>query len=187
MQKHPIIFTSSATRIVPLIKVVGEACNLKCSYCYYNHKNQTQDNYKRMSLSTLENFIKQYLSIFDGEVVFVWHGGEPLIAGVDFYEHVVDFENKYKKDTHIITNAIQTNGTLINSDWCIFFKKNDFKVSISIDGCPEIHDKYRMNSHGIGSSNKVISSIRLLKEYGVTPSVLQTVTKESLKFIHISF
>lgn len=187
MLVHPIIFTSSATRIIPIIKVVGEACNLKCSYCYYNHVNQTQEGHKTMSLTTLENFTKQYLSIFDGSIVFVWHGGEPLLAGINFYEQVIKIQNKYKRSTHKISNAIQTNGTLINEAWCEFFKEHKFQVSISLDGYPEQHDKYRISALGWGSSSKVIMAIQLLKRYGITPRILQTITKSSIMHLRKIF
>lgn len=182
-----VFLTSSATRITPIIKVVGERCNLKCSYCYYNHINQVPDKSRIMSKSILESFISQYLSIFDGPIVFVWHGGEPMLAGLDFYRAVVSFEEKYKTNRHIISNAIQTNGTLINKEWASFFKQHDFRVSLSIDGVNLIHDKYRVSSTGRGTSAIIEKAITILRENQVEPNVLQTVTKSSLTYLKQSF
>lgn len=182
-----VVLTSSATRITPIIKVVGERCNLKCAYCYYNHINQSPDSNKIMSEHTLEQFISQYLSLFDGPVVFLWHGGEPLLAGLDFYLRALSFEEKYKKKSHQITNAIQTNGTLIDLDWANFFKQNGFKVSISIDGVNHVHDKFRTTISGERTSFEIEHSISTLRQVGIEPNVLQTITRSSLSFLKESF
>ena len=182
-----VILTSPATRITPIIKVVGESCNLKCSYCYYNHKTQTPDKNKKMTKGVLERFISQYLSIFDGPIVFVWHGGEPMLAGLDFYEKVLCLEEKYKNSTHIITNAIQTNGTLIDAKWAEFFMLNNFRVSLSIDGASFIHNKYRTTLNGQGTSHLLERSIKVLRSVGIEPNVLQTITKSSLAYLQDSF
>lgn len=182
-----VFLTSSATRITPIIKVVGERCNLKCSYCYYNHINQTPDGNRIMSIEMLERVISQYLSIFDGPLIFVWHGGEPMLAGIDFYRSVLLLEERYKNNTHLITNAIQTNGILIDYNWATFLKHNGFKVSLSIDGVDHVQNKYRRTISGKGTSNTIERSVSILHEAGVDFNVLQTITKSSLPFLKESF
>lgn len=182
-----VILTSAATRITPIIKVVGERCNLKCTYCYYNHLNQRPDDTRIMPRSVIESFIRQYLEIFDGQVVFVWHGGEPMLAGLDFFRDVIEIENAYKNETHIITNAIQTNGILINEEWAQFFRRENFRVSLSVDGIPIVHDKFRKNIAERGTSDIVAQAIATLRQEGIEPNVLQTITKHSLPFLKESF
>jgi uncharacterized protein len=187
MANKQIILTCPATTITPIIKVVGENCNIKCDYCYYNGKNQHYNNKQIISHDILELFISEYLDLFDGEVDFLWHGGEPLLAGIDFYRTVLEIQKCYKKDDHKICNAIQTNGTLINEQWADFFKIYDFHVGISLDGVEKCHNQFRKDNAGNGTFDKVINAINLLRTFEIEPKILQTATKSSIAYIQENF
>jgi len=123
-----------AKRSLSLIIKVVSTCNLACRYCdadiYSNH---------RMSLDTVSQIITKALDYAD-RVEFIWHGGEPLLMGIQFYEKVVELQKRYRRKGQTIENALQTNGTLINQEWVDFFKANDFHVGVSLDGPPEVHN-----------------------------------------------
>jgi len=179
------ILTCPSTNITPIITIVGENCNIKCDYCFFHHKNQVQKEI--MSIDVLDLFITQYLELFDGEVGFFWHGGEPLLAGIDFFNHIVRIQEERKKGSHKIHNSVQTNGTLITDEWASFFKKHNWGVGVSLDGVEECHNKFRKDNAGIGTYHKVITAINLLRTHGVTPGILQTIQKSSLKYIKDNF
>lgn len=142
--------------LYPIIKPIGSLCNLSCAYCYY--KNRQLGNCL-MDDRILESVIKKLLLHNSGYAPFLWHGGEPLLCGIEFYEKAVFFQKKYKKASHKIKNQIQTNATLINNDWVQFFKKHSFGVGTSIDGPKKIHEHFRPNSF-----DKIMHSLNLLKE-----------------------
>jgi uncharacterized protein len=130
----------------------------------------------RMADEILETFIKQYIeSQSVSEVTFGWQGGEPTLMGLDFFERVIHYQQKYVKPGMKIHNALQTNGTLLDESWCRFFKKHDFLIGISIDGPQELHDAYRLNKGGAGTFVQVMRGWRLLYEHGVGYNVLCTV------------
>jgi uncharacterized protein len=186
INKH-VILTCPATNITPIIKVVGENCNIKCDYCYYNAKDQYYNSKQIMSHNILELFISEYLDLFESKVDFIWHGGEPLLAGMDFYRDVLEIQQRYKTDEHEICNAIQTNGTLINEQWTDFFKENDFRVSISLDGVEQCHNRFRKDNAGNGTFQKVIDAIEFLRKSNIEPTILQVVTKSSIPYIKENF
>ena len=118
-----------------------------------------------MSDQLLERFIDMYIqSQTTPQVQFCWHGGESLMRPLSFYKRVVELQQKYAAG-HIIDNTIQTNGTLLNDEWCRFFKDNNWLVGVSIDGPQEFHDEYRRNKMGAPSFRKVMQGINLLKAY----------------------
>jgi uncharacterized protein len=130
----------------------------------------------RMADEILESFIKQYIeSQSVPEVTFGWQGGEPTLMGLDFFERVIHYQQKYVKPGMKIHNALQTNGTLLDEAWCRFFKKNDFLIGLSVDGPQELHDAYRVNKGGAGTFVQVMRGWRLLYEHGVEYNVLCTV------------
>ena len=162
-----------------MAKPVGARCNLNCKYCYYlEKKNLYKDGHiSLMTESVLEKFIKQYIQSQSAPVVsFVWQGGEPMLAGLEFYRAAVEYQKYYGAGRHI-WNAFQTNGTLINEDWCKFFKQHRFLVGISIDGPERIHDHYRLNLHEDGTWKKVMKGIRLLQDYQVDFNTLSVINK----------
>lgn len=173
------ISSSAAGPFVVMAKPVGPACNLECSYCYYLDTATlfpTRDRF-RMSDEILENYIHQYMTASPGpEVLFVWHGGEPTLAGLDFYRRVVELQQKYLPGGKTFRNNLQTNGILLDNDWCSFLADNHFDVGLSIDGTQWVHDTFRKDHRGNGTYDIVAESIRRLQSYGIQPDLLCTVT-----------
>ena len=126
-----------------MFKPVGSKCNLACDYCYYLDKVKLYGTQPVMSLNLLEKVIEDYIAVNDNEqIVFDWHGGEPLILGLDYFKKIVELQEKYKGNK-CVYNTIQTNGTLLDDDFACFFKESNFLVGLSIDGPQHIHDRYR--------------------------------------------
>lgn len=159
-----------------MAKPAGAACNLRCNYCYYLEKQRLYEGAAQvMSDETLELYIKQYIAAqTTPEVLFIWHGGEPLLLPIAFYERAVELQHRYAEGRRI-DNCIQTNGTLINETWCEFFRRNNFLVGISIDGTREMHDALRRTHSGESSFRKVIRSISLLAKYHIEWNAMATV------------
>lgn len=129
----------------------------------------------------LEEFIRQYIQHQDHEeIVFTWQGGEPTLAGINFYEKVVQFENKHRGHK-TIHNDLQTNGVLLNDEWCEFLKKNNFLVGLSIDGPEDINNHHRLTKAGDTVFKQVLNSISLLKKYAVPFNALVTVNRDNAK------
>ena len=156
-----------------MAKPVGSLCNLACNYCYYLEKEsiyREQEEKSRFVMSdrTLEEYICQYIAAqTQPYVLFVWHGGEPLMRPISFYQKVLRLQQKYARGRYQIENCIQTNGTLLNEEWCAFFANHHWLVGVSIDGPQEFHDAYRKNRGGQPSFAKVMKGIELLNRYGV--------------------
>ena len=132
-----------------------------------------------MSGEMLETVIREYIAANDvPEVTFNWHGGEPLVLGLDFYRKAMDLERKYA-DGKTVFNTLQTNGTLLTPEWADFFRENHFLVGISIDGPRDLHDKYRKDQGGLGTFDKVLRGISLLRAHGVAFNTMTTVNKAS--------
>lgn len=164
-----------------MVKPVGAFCNLKCTYCFYLEKQAFYETNKLniMSLDTLEHFIKLYIETNDfPEVHFVWQGGEPMLAGLDFYKSVVEIQNKYSKGK-IIHNSLQSNGVLLDDEWCKFLKENNFLVGISLDGPEEVTNLHRKFANNENAFNSIIKGVKLLQKYKIEYSVLACVTSSS--------
>lgn len=161
-----------------MAKPVGSTCNLDCTYCYYLSKENLAKGpgAGRMSDETLELFIKQYIDGVTGEqVVFSWQGGEPTLLGLDFFRKVIAFEKKHAKPGQRIENDLQTNGTLLDEEWCAFLKEHRFLVGLSIDGPREIHDHYRVTKGKQPTFDKVMAGVKLLQRLGVPFNTLTCV------------
>ena len=157
------------------VKPVGALCNLRCRYCYYIDKGSVCEATGKdvMDDRTLENYIRHHYAISTGDtVLFTWHGGEPLLAGIDFYKKAVSLQKKYLPQGKNLLNGIQTNGTLITKAWCEFFAGNGFTVGISMDGTESLHNVLRPYSHGAGSFAKTLNGHALLREHGINPEIL---------------
>ena len=143
-----------------MMKPAGSLCNLDCAYCYYLDKAEIYGGREpRMSLEMLEQVVRDYIAANDvPEVQFVWHGGEPLVMGLDFYRKALEFQHRYAggKTVH---NSLQTNGTLITREWARFFKENDFLLGVSIDGPQDIHDRFRRDKGGAPTFERVLRGI----------------------------
>lgn len=162
-----------------MLKPVGSRCNLSCRYCYYLEKAHYYDETAdfRMSDAVLEEFVRQYLEAQTfSEVLFIWHGGEPLLCGLDFYKYALSLQQKYAGGRHI-DNCIQTNGTLITEEWCRFFKENNFLVGVSIDGPKHFHDAYRCRSY-----DAVVRGIELLNKHDVQWNAMAVVNNLNVEY-----
>jgi uncharacterized protein len=167
-----------------MVKPTGAICNLDCAYCYYLHKEELLGSASkfRMSDEVLENHIRQYIEGQRGdEVVFSWQGGEPTLLGVGFFEKVVALEKKYQRPNQRIENDLQTNGTLLNDEWCTFLRDNRFLVGLSIDGPQEFHDRFRVDKGGQPTFNKVFAAGQLLQKYKVPFNTLTVVNRVNAK------
>ena len=152
-----------------MLKPASAHCNLACKYCYYLEKNKLYPTAQRhlMSDEMLEQFTREYIEAQTmNQVLFTWHGGEPLLRSIDFYRKALSLQQKYAGGRRI-DNVIQTNGTLLTDEWCEFFAQNHWLVGISIDGPQPDHDHYRLTAAGKPSWQKVMQGIKLLKKHGV--------------------
>lgn len=177
-------FAPFAKPMYVMLKPVGSKCNLNCDYCYYLEKENLfpKKNNQVMSEELLERFTKQYIeSQTQPQVLFTWHGGEPLMRPLSFYKKAVALQKKYAGGRQI-DNSIQTNGTLLNDDWCRFFKENNFLVGISIDGPQLFHDEYRRDKMGRPSFVRVMRGIELLKKHGVEFNCMAVVNDYNLDY-----
>jgi uncharacterized protein len=168
-----------------MAKPVGAHCNLECSYCYYaatGANNQMNNENPRMSDRLQETYIRQYIEASPGPVIsFTWHGGEPTLAGIDFYRRAITLQNHYLPKGWSCWNNLQTNGLLLNDEWCSFLAENHFDVGISIDGTEWLHDTFRKDHSGKGTYFRVIEAIRRLQAHGLQPDLLCTVNAQTAK------
>ena len=163
-----------------MVKPVGAICNLDCTYCYYLHKQELLGSTKKFRISDeiLETHIRQYIEGQDrSEVVFSWQGGEPTLLGLDFFQKVVELEQKYKKPNQRIENDLQTNGTLLNDEWGAFLKTQGFLVGLSIDGPKDLHDRYRVAKDGKPTFDKVYAAAQMLHRHRVPFNALCVVNR----------
>ena len=184
------IATPFAKPLYVMLKPAGAHCNLACKYCYYLEKNNLYQNSHRhlMSDDMLEQFTREYIEAQTmPQVLFTWHGGEPLMRSIDFYKKALALQKKYAHGKQI-DNVIQTNGTLLTDEWCEFFAKNHWLVGISIDGPQEYHDHYRVTPAGKPSWEKVMQGIQLLKKHRVEWNAMAVVNaynaEHPLEFYH---
>lgn len=165
-----------------MTKPAGPLCNLDCSYCFYLEKAKLFPEHHSFKMSdvTLEAYIKSYIEAQPGMVSFAWQGGEPTLAGLSFFEKVVELQKRYSGGKRI-ENAFQTNGTLLTDAWCEFLKANDFLVGISIDGPEALHDAYRVDRQGQPTYRKVVRGIELCKKHGVAFNTLTVVNAKNVR------
>lgn len=164
-----------------MAKPVGPACNLDCDYCFYTEKRVLFPGRAgaRMSDQTLEAYVREYVATQKApEILFTWQGGEPTLAGLDFFRKAVRLQEKYAAGKRI-SNSLQTNGTLLNDEWCRFLKANDFLVGISLDGPEHIHDGHRADRKGEPTFGRVMKGLALLQKHGVEYNVLSSVSREA--------
>jgi uncharacterized protein len=166
-------------RIHVLAKPTGATCNLNCSYCFFLNKELLYPGSRfRMSDEVLENYIRQLIeSHRTNQVTVAWQGGEPTLMGVDFYRRAIELQEKYRRPDMTFENTMQTNGTLLNDEWCEFFQENDFLVGISIDGTPELHNAHRVDKRGRPTFDRVMKGLRLLQKHGVEYNAVVTVNR----------
>lgn len=166
-----------------LLKPASSACNMRCRYCFYADVSQQRavQNYGMMSLDTIEVIIKKALDYADGFASFGFQGGEPTLAGLDFFKEVVALQRKYNHKGVKVHNALQTNGTTIDEDWAKFFHDQHFLIGLSLDGNQTVHDKYRFDAKGEGTFERIMVGARLLEQYEVEFNILSTVNADVAK------
>ncbi len=164
-----------------MTKPAGALCNMQCSYCYYLHTHGSDMAGAVMDDDTLELYIRTYIGAVKENVVsFTWHGGEPTLAGLDFYRKAVSLQKKYLPQGKDCWNNLQTNGLLLDDAWCSFLKENHFDVGISIDGTKFVHDLHRHDTAGSPTYERVASSVKRLQRHGIQPDLLCTVTMDTV-------
>ena len=166
-----------------LAKPTGSTCNIDCKYCFFLSKEALYPNERnRMSESTLEAYIRQLLeSHRTPEVTVAWQGGEPTLMKVDFFRRSVELVEKYRRPGQTVLHTFQTNGILLDDEWCAFFKKHNFLVGLSVDGPRELHDHYRVDRSNRGTFDRVMQGWRFLRKHGVEFNVLCTVNAANEK------
>lgn len=169
-----------------MAKPTSFRCNLNCKYCFYLEKRSLYGNEKNISFTmsneVLKNYIKSYIASQTTDVIeFAWQGGEPTLAGLDYFKLAIGYQEKYAQGK-TIRNTLQTNGLLIDEKWARFFAQHQFLVGISIDGLAVHHDRYRITQSGQGSFNKVINAINLLNQYQVDYNTLTVVNDQNYKY-----
>ncbi|KAF1299222.1 radical SAM/SPASM domain-containing protein [Enterococcus sp. JM4C] len=162
-----------------LVKPASSLCNLRCKYCFYANVSSLREvrSYGKMTESVTEKMIEQiFIDLEDGDhLTLAFQGGEPTLAGLDYYRKVVACVKAQGKRVQV-HYTIQTNGTLINERWCEFLKENEFLVGVSIDGHPEYHDLNRVDTKGTGTFQRIILTKELFDRYQIDYNVLCTLT-----------
>ncbi|MFC2133247.1 anaerobic sulfatase-maturation protein [Bacteroidota bacterium] len=164
-----------------MVKPTGSVCNLDCQYCFYLEKEKLYPGKKNWAMpeETLKQFIREYIESQDVPTInFTWQGGEPTLLGVDYFKKVVEIQKEYAGGKDIF-NAFQTNGVLLNDEWCELFSDNNFLIGVSIDGPAELHDRHRYFKGKQSSFEKVTAGIELLKKHNVEFNTLTCVQRDN--------
>jgi len=167
-----------------LVKPAGADCNMACEYCFYLEKGALYPKRKvhRMSVEVLEELVRQLMQAGESQVSFSWQGGEPTLMGLEFLKRAVAFEQKYGRTGQSVGNGFQTNGLLINDEWCEFFKEYSFLVGLSLDGLEHVHDHYRRDRGGRPTWQRVMKAAELMARHGVAYNILAGVNDYSAQF-----
>lgn len=168
-----------------LIKPASSACNMGCKYCFYRDvaENREEAFAGMLSLDAMERTIRAGMEYAEGICSFAFQGGEPTLAGLDFYRSVVALEKKYARPGVEIRNALQTNGTLIDDEWAEFLAENHFLVGLSLDGPAGLHNVNRVDLRGGDTFNRVLRAARLFEKHGVEYNILCVVTGKNARSI----
>lgn len=166
------------------VKPVGSLCNLACRYCYYLEKEQLYPPAEavRMPEDLLEEYIVQHIDASpEATVRFSWHGGEPTLLGLDYFRNIVALQRRHQPTGRSIANGIQTNGTLLNEDWCRFLAGEDFAVGLSLDGPQSMHDRYRVTKNRESTYEQTIRGYELLRQHGINCDILCVVNAHNVR------
>jgi uncharacterized protein len=184
----PLITADPLTADAPpgfhlLAKPSGSTCNIDCTYCFFLSKEALYPNEKnRMSEATLEAYIRQLLeSHRTPEVTVAWQGGEPTLMKLEFFRRSVELVEKYRRPEQTVLHTFQTNGILLDDEWCAFFKEHNFLVGLSVDGPREIHDAYRLDRSKKGTFDRVMQGWAYLRKHEVEFNILCTVNAANQK------
>lgn len=177
-----------------MLKPVSGLCNMNCTYCFYRDemtkRKKTQDTV--MSQETLKNVIRKTMLNAQGCINYLYQGGEPTLAGLDFFRTAVEYQKRYNHNSVHVYNALQTNGYVIGNsnshtttnwdaepeEWCRFLREENFLVGLSVDGTLETHDRYRHDVQGMGTYDRTVRTAELFDQYGVEYNILTVVTKD---------
>lgn len=164
-----------------LVKPAGPDCNLDCSYCFYKGKSALYPGrpQHRMAEETLEELVRQVMRAGGRQLSFVWQGGEPTLAGLDFFRSAVALQQQYGRG-QVVGNGFQTNGLLLDREWARFFRRYNFLVGLSIDGPQDLHDRHRTNHVGHGSHQRAWRAVRILRRHSVALNVLVVLTRANV-------
>jgi uncharacterized protein len=165
-------------------KPVGAACNLDCHYCYYLKKEGLYPKSEPLHMpgDVLEEYIVQHIEVSPGPVTnFSWHGGEPTLLGLEYFRRIVTLQRKHQPPHRRITNGLQTNGTLLNEDWCRFLAAEGFTVGLSLDGPQEMHDRFRVTKGQKPTHKQAMRGYRLLREHRIPCNILCVVQAENVQ------
>lgn len=166
-----------------LIKPASANCNMDCKYCFYKCLSSHREEYSKgfMTLETLETLVREAIAYADGSLTFAFQGGEPTLAGLDFFQKAVELQRKYNNKKLQIENTIQTNGLLIDEKWARFLGEHRFLVGLSLDGPKKMHDRYRKDAGGQDTFARIMNSVQLLEQYHVDYNVVTVVTNDTAK------
>ena len=173
---------SSNTRTI-IVKPVSSLCNLRCSYCYNGVESQHRQKLPFMSLDTVDALHNALPEIEERNVRLIWHGGEPLLRGLDFFRAVLGMQGQLL-DSHpemSLENSVMTNGTLITDEWVRFLKDNGWHLGISLDGPACVHDKYRVDANGQGTFERVLRGRRKAEATGMAVGMVAVITSETIR------
>ncbi len=167
-----------------MAKPIGPICNLDCEYCYYLHKEELypQTGSWRMPEETLEAYIRQYIEAQPSgaeDITFAWQGGEPTLLGIEFFQRILELQRRYTPSGRRIVNTLQTNGVLLDDDWCRFLKEHGFLIGLSIDGPADLHDRYRIDTKGRSTFRAVLQALNRLKAHQVEFNALVVVNRHN--------
>ena len=168
-----------------LIKPASGNCNMKCDYCFYcdEQRKRSIPSYGIMSDTTLKNVMRKTILHSEGFCSIAFQGGEPTLAGIDFFRKVIEHEKHFNRNHIKVNYALQTNGFNINEEWCHFFKDNNFLIGLSVDGTQDVHDKYRHSKSGNATYEQIIKTAALFDQYGVDYNILTVVHREVAEHI----
>lgn len=166
-----------------MLKPASGLCNMDCEYCFYKDETYKREtvSYGIMNHSTLEQIIKKTLAFAEGSCSIIFQGGEPTLAGLNFFKTAIELEKKWNVNNVVIQNSLQTNGINMNDEWCKFLHEQNFLVGLSLDGIKEVHDKNRKISKNCGSFDKVLNTVKLFNKYRVEFNILTVVTKYTVE------
>lgn len=166
-----------------LVKPASSMCNLKCKYCFYEDISEKRiyKSYGIMKDKTLENMIEKALIHADHYCSIAYQGGEPTLAGLEFFKKSIELQKKYNVKNITIQNSIQTNGYRLDKEWAKFFAENNFLVGLSLDGIRSTHDQFRINNNGQGTFYDILRTIKLFKQYDVEFNILTVVNDKTSK------
>lgn len=171
--------------ITVMLKPASGLCNMRCRYCFYADETAKREtaSFGLMSRETLEGVLKHILAYATNACCLAFQGGEPTLAGLDFFRDVVRLVKEYNVNNCRMSYALQTNGLLIDSEWCRFFAENHFLVGVSLDGPKDTNDQNRIDAEGKGTYNRIMRTVQLLTGHKVDFNILTVITAATARNI----